>query len=234
MNILAIGCHPDDLVIQCSGTLRKYVERGDKVFMVDIANGNLGHKVIEKDELRVIRRKESEVAARVIGAEYFAVDIGDCLVNNHDEDAQDRLIDIVRYTKPDAVITHNPSDYMRDHEEAGYMAFSASFTAGCNHRYTEYPAIDNVPAIMYMDTADGLGFIPTEYVDITDVMDKKIEAIMCHKSQIEWLMEHDHADVIDQVRICAKYRGYQCGVKYAEGFRPCIQSLRMRPYRILP
>ena len=174
MNVLAIGCHPDDLVISCGGTLAKYAERGDKVFMVDIANGNLGHRIIEPDELRIIRQKESKHAAEVLGAENFCIDVGDCLVDSHDEEAQDRLIDIIRFTKPDLIITHNEQDYMRDHVEAGNMAFSASFTAGCSHRITghstENPFIENIPPIMYMDTLAGVGFLPTEYVDITDTI----------------------------------------------------------------
>ena len=55
MKVLAVGCHPDDLEIACSGTLRKYVEQGAEVYMCHVANGCLGHVVIEPDELRVIR-----------------------------------------------------------------------------------------------------------------------------------------------------------------------------------
>ena len=238
MNVLAIGCHPDDLVISCGGTLAKYAERGDKVFMVDIANGNLGHRIIEPDELRIIRQKESKHAAEVLGAENFCIDVGDCLVDSHDEEAQDRLIDIIRFTKPDLIITHNEQDYMRDHVEAGNMAFSASFTAGCSHRITghstENPFIENIPPIMYMDTLAGVGFLPTEYVDITDTIETKLEALACHESQIVWMKEHDHIDFIDFVRTCSKFRGLQCGVAYAEGFRACMNWPRMVPKRLLP
>jgi len=238
MNILAIGCHPDDLVIACGGTLAKYAKRGDKVFMVDIANGNLGHRIIEKEELRAMRRKESDNACKVLGAESFAIDMGDCLVDTHNEEAQDKLIDVVRWTKPDAIITHNPHDYMRDHMEASNMAFSASFTAGCAHRLTEHsdinPLIENIPPIMYMDTLAGVGFLPTEYVDITDEIELKLEALSCHESQIKWMRDHDHIDFLDFVRTCSKFRGLQCGVAYAEGFRNCEDWPRMVPYRLLP
>ena len=46
MIVLGIGCHPDDLEIQCGGTLAKYAKLGHKVFMCHIANGNMGHKII--------------------------------------------------------------------------------------------------------------------------------------------------------------------------------------------
>jgi LmbE family N-acetylglucosaminyl deacetylase len=76
MNILAIGCHPDDLEIFCGGTLRKYVKNGHKVFMCHVANGNLGHKVIKPDELRLIRKNEAIRAAAIIGAESISIDSG--------------------------------------------------------------------------------------------------------------------------------------------------------------
>lgn len=234
MNILAIGCHPDDLEIGCGGTLAKYAKRGDKVFMCRIANGNQGHKIIEPDELRQIRMKEAENAARILGCEPLSVDVGDLLVNSHDEAAQDRLIEIIRYCKPDFIITHNPQDYMRDHMQASDMAFSASFAAGCAHRVTGSDAIENIPPIMYMDTLAGVGFIPTEYVDITDTIELKLEALACHKSQVEWMLVHDHIDFLDFNRTCSKYRGLQCGVPYAEGFRPCFHWPRMTTQRLLP
>ena len=62
MKVLAVGCHPDDLEIACSGTLRKYVEQGAEVYMCHVANGCLGHVIIEPEELRVIRTKEAEEA----------------------------------------------------------------------------------------------------------------------------------------------------------------------------
>lgn len=234
MNILAIGCHPDDLEIACGGTLAKLAKQGNNVYMCRIANGNLGHRVIKPDDLRMIRIKEAEEAARILGCEPLMVDVGDLYVNSHDEEAQDRLIEIIRYVKPDYIIAHNPQDYMRDHMQASDMAFSASFAAGISHRETNYGFIENIPPIYYMDTLAGMNFIPTEYVDISDTIDQKLEALACHKSQINWMLEHDKIDFLDFVKTCSKYRGLQCGVAFAEGFRPCINWPRMVPYRMLP
>ena len=60
MNILAIGCHPDDVEIACSGTLAKCVKRGDKVIVCHVSNGNFGHVIIPPDELAVIRKNEAK------------------------------------------------------------------------------------------------------------------------------------------------------------------------------
>ena len=88
--------------------------------------------------------------------------------------------------------------------------------------------------IYHMDPVAGTGFIPTEYVDISDTIELKLEALACHKSQIDWMRDHDHIDFLDFVRTCSKVRGYQSGVAYAEGFRPNLNYLRMTTKRLLP
>ena len=70
MKVLAIGCHPDDVEIACSGTLIKCVKRGDEVYVCHVSTGNLGHVIIPPDELTKIRAEEAKKAgADVVGAE---------------------------------------------------------------------------------------------------------------------------------------------------------------------
>ena len=133
MNILAIGSHPDDIEIGCGGTLILYARVGHKVSICNIANGNLGHAVIMPDELREIRKKESEAAATVIGADHYLIDLGDGCVEAGNKEARERLIEVIRTTKPDVILTHNPDDYMRDHIQASAMAYDASFLATIPH-----------------------------------------------------------------------------------------------------
>lgn len=64
MNILAVGCHPDDLEIGCGGTLALYVKQGHSVVMCHVANGDKGHAVILPLELAEIRAKEAEKQVR--------------------------------------------------------------------------------------------------------------------------------------------------------------------------
>ena len=85
-----------------------------------------------------------------------------------------------------------------------------------------------------MSTLGGVNFIPTHYVDITNQIETKLEALKKHESQIKWMFEHDHIDFIDMIRTCSRYRGYQSGVTYAEGFRPCIVYPRMTTKHLLP
>ena len=74
----------------------------------------------------------------------------------------------------------------------------------------------------------------TEYVDISDEIDLKLKMLECHESQIVWMREHDGIDFPDLVRTCSRYRGYQCGAEYAEGFRQCQVYLKGTTKRLLP
>ena len=61
MNILAIGCHPDDLEIGCGGTLARYAAEGSRVTLCVVANGNMGHVIIQPEELRRARQQMQAV-----------------------------------------------------------------------------------------------------------------------------------------------------------------------------
>jgi len=235
MNILAVGCHPDDLEIGCAGTLAKYVKEGHNVYMCHVANGNMGHVVIMPDELRSIRTKEAENAGKIIGAlEVINLDVSDLKVNSYNEDVVMELIEVIRHANPDIILTHGPQDYMKDHVEVGKMVFDASFSSTIPHTVTKSPNCPGNVPIYYMDTLAGVDFLPEEYVDVTDTIETKLNALDCHESQIKWMLKHDKIDFLDFVRTVSKFRGLQCGVKYAEGFRRCATWGRLTTKRLLP
>ena len=234
MNVLAIGCHPDDIEINCAGTLVKCVERGDKVTVCHVANGNLGHVIIEPDELRVMRANEAKKAGSLAGIEVVTCDIGDLLVYEGQKNQRDLVTDVIRTCKPDFIITHAPSDYMPDHVAVSRLVFDASFAASVPRYQTGVPGSAEVTPIYYMDNLAGVNFIPTEYVDVSDVIDKNLEMLECHESQLKWMRDHDNIDFADFVKTCAKYRGLQCGVAYAEGFSQCLAWPKLTTKRLLP
>ena len=69
MNVLAIGCHPDDVEIACAGTLAKCVKRGDKVIVAHLCTGSLGHVIIPPAELIPMRANEAKEAGKLAGIE---------------------------------------------------------------------------------------------------------------------------------------------------------------------
>ena len=234
MNVLVISCHPDDMEIQCAGTLLKCKERGDNVTVCHVCNGNMGHEVIMPDELREIRLAEAQRSGAIGGFEVCTIDVGDLVVDGASMEQRDKVVAVIRRVKPDFIITHSPTDYMLDHRAVWKLAYDASFVATCPHYAMDKgPACPNVP-LFYMDNGAGLQFEPTEYVDITDVIDKKIEMLRCHESQLKWLYDHDGIDFAEYTTSLNRVRGMQCGVQYAEGFRQEMAWGKVVPRRMLP
>ena len=235
MRVLAMGCHPDDVECACGGTVRKYVEQGAEVYTGHVANGCQGHVVIEPGPLAQIRAAEAEAAGKKLGVkEVFNLDVDDLTVAVHDTAVMDAMADIVRYVRPDVIITHNPQDYMRDHEQASKIVTNGAFCSGISHRPRKYESFNSFVPVFFMRPGASMGFQPSHYVDITAQESWKLDAIRCHESQLKWLMDHDNIDFCRSVEMSDRYRGYQCGVKYAEGFRPYNVYMRYSAKNLLP
>jgi LmbE family N-acetylglucosaminyl deacetylase len=237
MNILAIGAHPDDIEITCAGTLAKYAKTGHKIFMATTTNGNVGSATLPPEEIRKIRLKEAEESAAVIGAEYICLDYDDEMLF---EDRSTRLaiINLIRRCRANVILTHYSNDYNPDHSLTGKMVNDVIVMTTVPNIKTEYPPLENTPCIYYFDTANGVGFIPNEYVDITDTFEIKKAMFEKHVSQVQWMKDNYKNDqstgFSSSIEIQARYRGLQVGVLYAEGFCLPRHSYRFTTKRILP
>jgi LmbE family N-acetylglucosaminyl deacetylase len=123
---------------------------------------------------------------------------------------------------------------MLDHVAVSKLVFDASFAASVPHYKTKVDKTAKVVPLYYMDNLTGVDFIPTEYVDVTEEIDLKLEMLECHESQLKWMRDHDNIDFADMVKTCAKYRGYQCNAAYAEAFTQCLAYPKMQTKRLLP
>ncbi len=234
MRVLAIGAHPDDIEVACSGTLAKCVKRGDTVIVCHVSTGSLGHVVIPPDELRVIRANEAKKAGSLAGIEVICAGFDDLEIFDNNKEARDKIVDVIQYADPDFIITHTPNDYMPDHVAVSKLVFDACFAATLPNYKCKYNKPAKLVPIYYMDPPAGVEFNPTEFVDITNEIDLKIEMLECHESQIKWMRDHDNIDFADMVRVTSKFRGYQCGAEYAEGFTQCRVYLKGTTKRLLP
>lgn len=188
---------------------------------------------IGPQELAEIRQKEARDSAAIISAEFFWLDVPDLMVG-HDPQLHLKMVDVIRTAKPDIIITHSPDDYMLDHQATSRLIFDCSFSASVPNWKTNVPFYPVVPYVFYMDTLAGINFLPTDYVDITDTIETKMKMLACHESQVSWLRDHDNIDIMDFTRTVAKFRGLQCGVQYAEAFRPLATWPRLTTKRLLP
>jgi LmbE family N-acetylglucosaminyl deacetylase len=231
--VLAVGAHPDDIEILCSGTLARYSQMGVKVSIAIATDGTAGHMLIPPTELATIRREEAVRAASLINAQVHPLNYADELLFD-DHETRLGFVDVIRETKPDLILTHDPEDYHPDHRATSRLVFNASFVAGLPNVKTKYPAHALTPPLVYFDTLTGTNFVPTEYVDVTQTYALKREMLQCHTSQLKWLKEHDSIDVLEFIDTMGRFRGLQCGVKYAEAFRIEPAWPRLRAYRLLP
>ncbi len=234
MNVLVISCHPDDVECYCAGTVAKCVKRGDKVTICHVANGNMGHAVIMPDELRTIRAGEAQKAGALAGVKVITIDVGDLLVDGGSKEQKDKIVEVIRDADPDFIITQSPEDYMPDHRAVSKLVFDASFAASVPHYGNGNGKVSKVTPIYYMDNPYGLNFVPTEYVDITDEFELKIQMLECHESQIKWMADHDKIDFVETIRVAARYRGLQCNCQYAEAFRQEMVWPKVVAKRLLP
>lgn len=233
MRVMAIGAHPDDIEICCSGTLAKYSQEDHEIIMAYVTDGGAGHKTILPEEMREIRKNEAKEACAVIGANMLWFGIPDEFVFDNLETRM-LFVDKIRQGCPDVIITHGPADYHHDHRAVHNLVLGTSFIATLKNVPTKHQEIPALPKLLYMDTLAGTNFIPEEYVDVSEQFNIKREMLSKHQSQLKWLKDHDNIDIIEFIEVMAKSRGLQCGVKYAEGF--CRERVwgRMDVDRILP
>jgi LmbE family N-acetylglucosaminyl deacetylase len=232
VRVLAIAAHPDDIESCCAGTLARYAAAGHQVIMAHLCNGALGGRV-PKQEMAAIRKREAEASASVIGAETLGPLFED-LDAFPDRPSREAVAKLIRRARPDLIIAPPPDDYHPDHVSASQLVFDASFLATLPNFESEEDVFPRVVPLFYMESASAIGFVPTEYVDISPVIDQKRRMLLCHQSQVRWMKEYRQVDLLADMETISRFRGLQCGVAFAEGFRRLLVARRTTPERLLP
>ena len=125
LDILAIGVHPDDVELGCSGTLINEIKRGKKVGILDLTQGELGTRGTV-----ATRYEEAARAAKIIGVHAREnLKMRDGFFKN-DEEHQLRLIRVLRKYQPDVVFGNILEDRHPDHGRAGNLIYDACFLSG--------------------------------------------------------------------------------------------------------
>ena len=187
---LVICAHPDDMELRMGGTLVKLIKSGHEVKIISLTNGNAGHYEMEATELAERRRREADKVAEL--AKLSAYEIWD-IPDGHLEvnlANRERLIKSIREFAPDVLFTFRACDYHPDHRATAQLAQDASYLVTAPMYLSQYPAPKQVPVILltYDEFTNPCIFKPIIAVMIDDVIDKKIELMACHESQLfEWL-----------------------------------------------
>ena len=181
LDILAMGAHPDDVELSCSGVLMKAIEEGKKVGILDFTRGELGTRGTPE-----IRLAESIAATQVMGIHVREnLEIADGFFENSKEN-QLKIIQIIRLYQPDIVISNALNDRHPDHGKGAKLAYDASFLSGLRMIET----LDkNKKVQIAWRPQKVIHYIQDRYlepdfvVDITPYWEKKVEAIKAFKSQ---------------------------------------------------
>jgi LmbE family N-acetylglucosaminyl deacetylase len=196
-SVLAIGAHPDDIELGCGGTIARHVAAGDRVAMLVVTHGEVGPGEFQQ------RVGEQERATKVLGVStlLWGSGIADCEVSLHELALVHLIEDALRRVDATIVYTHSPNDSHQDHRAVALCTMGAA---------------RGVSTVMSYGAPSALHFNPTAFVDISDALDKKIDALMCHGSQVQ----ASEMVSASRVRSSAEHYGHSCRRPYAEGFEP--------------
>lgn len=196
MKILAVGAHPDDIEFGCGGTLLKYIKAGHEVYLQVLTDGSFGADP-------VVRMAEQKKSAEAMGAKgVFWGGFRDTeVVDNHELIM--KIEEAVAKVKPDLVFLNHPDDVHQDHRALANAGISAT-------RY--------IKEVLFYEVPTTVDFEPRVFVDINDTLQKKLDLLRIHASQVD-RTKVANLTILESAQACATFRGYQGRVKFAEGFK---------------
>lgn len=221
LDILAFASHPDDAELSCSGVLMIEKLNGKKTGIIDLTQGELG----TRGNIDT-RKKEAALAAEIM-----QLDIRENLSMRdgffiNDEVHQLKIIHAIRKYKPEIVICNAPEDRHPDHGKGAQLIEDAAFLSGLRKISTQENGMEQEawrPKYVFNYIQDRY-LKPDFVIDITSVMERKIDSIKAYGTQFHNPTLHEpqtyisSPDFMDFVIYRCKMMGKMIGVSYGEGF----------------
>ena len=221
LDVLAFGAHPDDIELSCAGTLMMEKSRGKRVGIIDLTQGELGTRGSAQTRLR-----EAASSAFLMG-----IDVRENLAFSdgffqNDERHQKLIISVIRKYQPEIILCNAPEDRHPDHGRSADLIRDSSFLSGLKKivTVTENEQQEWQPKYVFNYIQDRF-LAPSFVYDISEVMEKKLEAIKAYSTQFfnpestESQQTYiSSPDFLDSVIYRSKMFGKMIGVKYAEGY----------------
>lgn len=212
--ILVVAAHPDDEILGAGGTMLKHIKNGDEVSILILGDGETS-----KDTNIDVEKRESQAkeVAQCLGVKnIFTEKLPD---NQFDSipllEIAKKLEKVIKIVKPDTIYTHHAYDLNIDHR----LTFQAVMTVCrpqpdfCVKKILTFEILSSTE---WQIKDQNNMFCPTEYVNISDFIDKKTEVLKIYKDELK---KYPHPRSIEGIRILAQYRGMEVGFKYAEAFQ---------------
>ncbi|MFN5629529.1 MAG: bacillithiol biosynthesis deacetylase BshB1 [Bacteroidota bacterium] len=220
LDILAFGAHPDDIELSCSGTILKAIHQGKKAGVVDLSKGELGTRGTA--ETRAIEAANASAILGLSARENLEIEDGFMEYNKIN---LAKIISVIRKYQPEIVLCNSISDRHPDHGNASKLVSEACFYAGLLKYQNRFIDIEIPwrPKAVYHYIQDRF-MHPNFLVDISVVMDKKIESIKAYSSQFYFEKSDEPQTPIsskqffDTITERASTLGRIINCEYAEGF----------------
>lgn len=218
---LAIFAHPDDSDVAAGGTLARWAHAGSEVHVVICALGDKGSSIPGEDVDELVRRRAAELESAqeilgVAGIHQLAYSDGEI---ENDLPLRRALVQLMRSIRPEVLVCPDPTAVFfgehyfnhHDHRSVGFATLDAAAPAARSPLYFPDAGEATTIEVAYMSGS----LEPNVYVDISETIALKAEAILCHKSQLGETSEWFRSVVHER----AEQAGKSAGVKFAEGFR---------------
>jgi len=194
--VLAVGAHPDDIELGCSGTLARHKANGDKVYLLVLTKGEASGNI-------KVRENECRKAAKILGVDrLFFGGLEDTKVDDGRETI-DVIEKVVNEVKPDLMYAPSRKDAHQDHRNTGHATLSAG--RRCNM------------ILFYEGASTQKDFVPQVFVDIKNAFNLKRKVIHAFGSQLNGKRK-GYAIAAKAIVGLAQFRGYQAGLDLAEAF----------------
>jgi LmbE family N-acetylglucosaminyl deacetylase len=213
MKILVIAPHPDDEVLGCGGTIAKYKKSGDEVYLCIATRA---YRPDWSEEFLRNRPKEIEKSNKILGiTKTYFLDYPTAKLDTiPQKELNDSISEIVKKIKPEIVYAPYEGDLSKEHR----LIFEAVIVA------TRPKLGSSVKKLLIYETLSETEwgraftkkmFIPNVYVDISDTLKEKLEAMKAYKSELK---KYPHPRSLEMIEVLAKKRGSEVGLKFAEAF----------------
>ncbi|MFQ5878665.1 MAG: PIG-L deacetylase family protein [Dehalococcoidia bacterium] len=218
---LVVVAHPDDAEFIAGGAIAKLCAEGWEVYYVVATSGDKGTHDLEisPQQLARLREDEQRAAARVLG-------VGECVFLGYPDgfledtaELRGQMVRLIRHYKPATVITWDPYRRPfnhRDHRLAGQVAVDAAYPLARGHLFYPKHLQEGLEPHRTQELLLAGTDQPDHYIDISQYLDKKVEALRCHASQMRGRSREEMAKM---VRERGEEVGKAGGVAVAEAFR---------------
>ncbi len=186
---MVIMAHPDDAEFLCSGTVARWVKEGWDVYYVLVTGGDKGthDDTMHPEKLAAIREEEQRQACRVLGVkECIFLGYPDGFTSESAE-LRGQIVRLLRLYRPDVVVTWDAfrgTFNHRDHRNVGQATMDAIYPIVRDRLFYQRDEEEGLPSHQVNEVLLAGAADPDYSVDITEVWETKVEAILCHVSQI--------------------------------------------------